>query len=195
MILWLMLVGFLSAFALGPASFNIIRSLINKRTWPWDSIAGFLLGDIFYITLALLLLQSPLLQLTWLKTLLTGLTVASLVLYSGKILFPSLKDKDQEVKPSQQQQQGFKSSLLLTLSNFHLVFIYAGLFVNISHSRHFSLFAGVMAYFMAFLVTFFALLWALRSLQSSLKNVLRRIEMVAAFGFLTFSVYLSLEIL
>lgn len=193
MIPWLVFVGFLSAFALGPASFNIIRSLISKRSWPWSSIAGFLLGDLLYITLTLLLLQSPVLQHPGLKIFLTGLTVACLVLYSGKILFPSLKDKDQEVVPL--QNQGFKNSFLLTISNFHLVLIYAGLFVNLNHENPVSLLLGVFVYFAAFLVTFLALLWGLRFLQDSLKKALRKIEVIAAFGFLTFSVYLSLEIL
>ena len=61
MIIWMSGVGFLSAFALGPASFNIIRNLITKKNWPWPSILGFLLGDLFYIGLALWALQSPVL--------------------------------------------------------------------------------------------------------------------------------------
>lgn len=191
MILGLMGVGFLSAFAVGPASFNIIRTLIAKRTWPWSSIGGFLLGDLIYILLALLLIQSPLLQELWLKSLLTILTVICLVLYSGKVLLTT--------KPAENEAtvliQGFRKNLLLTLSNFHLLFIYAGLFVGFSGDTSDPLWMGVLVYILTFLLSFFIMLFALLFFQKSLKTTLRKIEVLAAFGFITFSVYLSLGML
>ncbi len=193
MIFWLIFVGFLSAFALGPASFNIIRSLITQKTWPWASIAGFLLGDLIYIGLAIALLRSPLLQEPWLKTLLTVLTVFCLVIYSGKILLPKRASSDLVKEPL--SNPSFKQSLLLTLTNFHLVFIYAGLFANLSITANSLLYWGVIAYFTAFILTFLGMLYGLQIFQKSLRNLLRRFEVIAACGFLTFSLYISLEIL
>lgn len=193
MIFWLIFVGFLSAFALGPASFNIIRSLITQKTWPWASIAGFLLGDLIYIGLAIALLRSPLLQEPWLKTLLTVLTVFCLVIYSGKILLPKRASSDLVKEPL--SNPSFKQSLLLTLTNFHLVFIYAGLFANLSITANSLLYWGVIAYFTAFILTFLGMLYGLQIFQESLRNLLRRLEVIAACGFLTFSLYISLEIL
>lgn len=193
MIFWLIFVGFLSAFALGPASFNIIRSLITQKTWPWASIAGFLLGDLIYIGLAIALLRSPLLQEPWLKTLLTVLTVFCLVIYSGKILLPKRASSDLVKEPL--SNPSLKQSLLLTLTNFHLVFIYAGLFANLSITANSLLYWGVIAYFTAFILTFLGMLYGLQIFQESLRNLLRRLEVIAACGFLTFSLYISLEIL
>ncbi|MEN0057420.1 MAG: LysE family transporter [Bdellovibrio sp.] len=194
MILGLMLVGFLSAFALGPASFNIIRSVLKKRTWPWNSILGFLLGDCFYIVVALLLLQSPLLQQENVKITLTLLTAGILGLYSCKMLLLS-----PEVTHSQMSQNSepasFWSSFFLTLGNVHLVLIYAGLFAHWGQQDMSFLLWGVGAYLLTFVISFFGLLALLRFFQTSLKSFLRHIEILAACGFLTFSVYLSLEIL
>ncbi|MBV2168066.1 MAG: LysE family transporter [Bdellovibrio sp.] len=193
MILGLLLVGGLSAFALGPASFNIIRTLISKRTWPWASIAGFLAGDLVYIGLALILLQSALLQMPWLRISLTSLTVLCLMIYSIRILLP--KQKLPETFLESFSSPSFKKSFLLTLANFHLVFIYAGLFANLGADGKIAIYSGALAYFIGFLLGFFSLLYGLHFFQSSLRTLLRKMEVVAAFGFLTFSIYLSLEIL
>lgn len=187
MILWMISVGFLSAFALGPASFSIIRSLVSRRTWPWSSIAGFLLGDLIYIVLALVLLQSPWLHQEWLKTLLTGLTALVLSAYSLKVL------TSKEPATLEIPHMGFKKSLALTLSNFHLVLIYAGLFVHLRDAK--SLWLGAGVYLGTFTLSFLALLWGLKRLQGPIKKFLRKIEIVAACGFFCFSVYLSMEIL
>lgn len=189
MIPWMIGVGFLSAFALGPASFSIIRSLISRREWPWGSIAGFLLGDVFYILMALLLLQSPLFHEAWLKNILTGLTAVTLLLYSAKVFLSKSNPQNLEFP-----DQGFTKSLLLTLSNFHLVFIYAGLFVHLTAQKNILL-IGVSAYLGAFALSFLALLWTLQRLHGPLKFFLRKIEILAACGFLGFSIYISMGIL
>ncbi|WP_373997508.1 LysE family transporter [Bdellovibrio bacteriovorus] len=195
MILWLMIIGFLSAFALGPASFNIIRSLVRDRSWPWKSIAGFLLGDIVYIALALMLLKSPLLQEAWLKALLTVLTVLCLVLYSVKILFLQKNTDSSFLKEELLIRPSFKKSFLLTMANFHLVFIYASLFANVANENGLTLWMGAITYLAAFLVSFILLLFTIRQFKNHLQGFLRKIEVVAACGFLTFSAYLSLGIL
>ncbi|WP_413584426.1 hypothetical protein [Bdellovibrio sp. HCB274] len=188
MILWMTSVGFISAFALGPASFSIIRSLVSLRTWPWSSIAGFLLGDLTYIVLAIFLLQSQILNQLWLRNILTGLTAVMLLGYS---LYVLLSSKPREEKaPS---QLGFGKCLTLTLSNFHLVLIYAGLFVHLNESN--SLWLGAAIYSIAFIAGFLTLLWGLKHLHGPLKKFLRNIEIVAACGFFCFSIYLSMEIL
>lgn len=188
MILWMLSVGFLSAFALGPASFSIIRSLVSRRTWPWSSIAGFLLGDLTYIALAMALLQSPLFHQDWLKTVLTALTAVVLSAYSLKVLLSKEQPASLEIP-----HLGFTKSLALTLSNFHLVLIYAGLFVQLRDAK--SLWLGVTAYLLAFVFSFLALLWGLKRLHGPIKKFLRKIEIVAACGFFCFSIYLSMEIL
>lgn len=191
MIPWMITVGFLSAFALGPASFSIIRSLVSRRQWPWSSIAGFLVGDLIYIVLAMALLQSPLLHEIWLKNLLTALTAGVLLLYSVKVLTSKTNPQQSLEVPA----QGFSKSLLLTLSNFHLVLIYAGLFVQLAGQKTAALWMGVGVYVLTFVFSFLGLLWGLKQLHGPLKKLLRKIEIVAACGFLGFSIYLSLEIL
>ncbi len=189
MILWMTSIGCLSAFALGPASFSIIRSLLNRRDWPWASIAGFLVGDIIYISLAVVFLSSPWLQHSGLRFALTMLTAGILSLYSVKVLLsrptPQLAHKT---------SQGFIRSLLLTLSNCHLVLIYVGLFMNLTSSQS-PLWLGVLVYLSAFVASFLGLLWVLRHFQGALKTFLRKIEIITACGFLVFSLYLSLETL
>ncbi|AFY01647.1 hypothetical protein [Bdellovibrio bacteriovorus] len=188
MILWMISVGFLSAFALGPASFSIIRSLVSRRTWPWSSIAGFLLGDVTYILLAMALLKSPLFHQEWLKITLTGMTALVLSAYSLKVLLSKEQPATIEIP-----HQGFTKSLALTLSNFHLVLIYAGLFVHLRDAK--SLWLGVLVYLLTFVVSFLALLWGLKRLHGPIKQFLRKIEIVAACGFFCFSIYLSVGIL
>ncbi|KHD88772.1 MAG: hypothetical protein OM95_06470 [Bdellovibrio sp. ArHS] len=192
MILWLISIGFISAFALGPASFNIIRSLVAERSWPWKSIAGFLVGDVIYIGLALALLQSPWLQQEWLRILLTILTVICLILYSAKILLSAKASTSLEgaIRPP-----SFRKSFLLTMGNFHLVFIYAGLFSNMAAATTSALLIGALSYTLAFLVSFVLLLFVISHFKSHLKQILRHLEVIAACGFLTFSAYLSMGIL
>ncbi|WP_413567989.1 LysE family transporter [Bdellovibrio sp. HCB117] len=195
MILGLILLGFLSAFALGPASFNIIRSLVRDRTWPWRSIAGFLCGDVMYIVLALVLLKSPVLREEWLKAVLTILTVLCLVFYSVKVLFSKDTLNSSSFNEDFLMRPSFKKSFLLTMANFHLVFIYAGLFANIANEKGLTLWMGALAYLVAFFVSFILLLFTIQQFKIQLQGFLRKIEVVAACGFLTFSAYLSLGIL
>lgn len=194
MILWMSGVGFLSAFALGPAGFNVVRDLLSKKTWPWGAILGFLLGDLLYIGLALGLVQSPLLHSFWLKNILTLLTVFCLIFYSTKVLFFTKEVSGDE--QNNEIQQGFIKSLLLTLANFHLVFIYAGLFLTLQQSSiPGTLTFGVLIYASSFVASFLFLLLGLSGFRVYLKTALRKAEVVAACGFLSFSLYLLLEFL
>lgn len=191
MILWMIALGLLSALAIGPASFQIIRSLITGRTWPWNSILGFLCGDIIYIFFSVLLLRSPLLEITWVRNILTMITVLVLFTYAVKVLvFQKATDLSSPL-----QYFGFKKSLLLTLSNVHLVLIYTGLFLNITNEHPLHFMWGILIYFLAFVVGFLALLVSLNRIKLSLAKILRPLEVIVACGFLTFSVYLYLEIL
>ncbi|WP_413580616.1 hypothetical protein [Bdellovibrio sp. HCB288] len=188
MILAMFVTGILSAFALGPASFSIIRSLVSRRSWPWSSIAGFLLGDLIYILFATALLRSPLLHLQWFKNLLTVLTALALLIFSVHVIFSKSPTSSIQIP-----DLGFRMSLALTLSNFHLVFIYAGLFSHALETN--TLLLGVSIYALTFVASFMALLWSLKRLHGPIKKILRKIEVVAACGFFCFSVYLSMEIL
>lgn len=183
------IIGALSAFALGPATFNIIRNLINSNRWPWKSIMGFLVADVIYMLLALALLQSPWLKVPFVRTILTALTAITLLLYSLKTFCSNGPANHDD----RQTSDRFLGSLSLTLANFHLVLIYAGLFSNLENNQDLWWSAGV--YLLFFLGAFLFLLWGLEQYQNSLKNVLRKIELTAAYGFLSFSVYLSFAIL
>ncbi|XGC79327.1 LysE family transporter [Bdellovibrio bacteriovorus] len=191
MILWIAFLGFISAFALGPATFNIIQNLIQKRTWPWKEILGFMLGDIIYLALAISLIHTPLLQESRIKSALTFLTISFLVFYSVKIL---LKKKE-TVESALAENYGFWRSLFITLCNFHLVFIYAGLFAPFASRSGNELLWGAGSYLAAFFLSFLGLLWVLQMAQKHLERFLRKIEIIAAYGFLTFSFLLSLELL
>lgn len=194
MILWMIFVAFLSAFAVGPASFSIIRSLVSTKRWPWSSIAGFLLGDVIYIGLAIKFLQSPLFHNEWFKNILTGMTALFLLLYSMQVVV-----KRSEIKNLEIPAPGFVKSLLLTLSNFHLLLIYAGFFVHFTDPSPTALWLGVsiyvVIYVVTFVVSFIALLGGLLLFQTSLKTLLRKIEIMTACCFLSFSIYLFMEIL
>ncbi|UOF02020.1 LysE family transporter [Bdellovibrio reynosensis] len=191
MILWIAFLGFISAFALGPATFNIIQNLIQKKTWPWKEIFGFMVGDIIYLALALSLINTPLLLGSKIKSVLTLLTVAFLVFYSLKILLK----KKAKVETALAESHGFWRSLFITLCNFHLVFIYAGLFAPFASTSGSELLLGAGSYLAAFFVSFISLLWVLQIAQKHLERFLRKIEIIAAYGFLTFSFILSLELL
>lgn len=186
----LLTMGLASSLAVGPASFSIIRNLINHRKWPWRSIAGFLLGDLIYIAVTILFLQTPLVHEAWLRRLLTAMTVAVLLFYSVRVLFLSPKEQSIEVSP-----QSFTRSLMLTLANFHLLFIYAGLFMHLSELGWAALWQGISLYLLSFIAGFLGLLWSLKKFHTYLKLILRKIEIIAACGFFGFSIYLSLEIL
>lgn len=192
MISSLIFTGFLSAFAIGPASFNIIRNLITRKSWPWQSIAGFITGDLIYMSLALFSLKFSVVQAPLARIILTLLTITSLVIYSCRILIFQRSAPQLEALPD--AGQSYKNSLLLTLSNFHLLLIYAGIFINL-FPKSASPFLGVAVYFCTFLLTFLGLLTGLQIFQNSLKQNLRKIEVVAAYGFLSFSFYLSMELL
>ncbi len=168
MILGLMGLGALSALAVGPASFNIIRILIAEKTWPWPSILGFLTGDFIYIFLAMALLRTPLLQEQWLKSTLTVLTVICLVVYSSRVLFTNSNNKAQSKNSSEENflKQSFKESFILTLGNFHLLFIYAGIFISFSQSLMYLSMAVCSLIVATFLLSFFILLRLLRSFSS-----------------------------
>lgn len=183
------LIGALSAFALGPASFNIIRNLINSHRWPWKSIFGFLVADVIYMILALALLRTPWLQESAIRTTLTALTAGTLLMYSLKTFFT----KNSRSLVNCSNSDSFLTSLTLTLSNFHLVLIYAGLFSNLKQSQNLAQSASV--YLLFFVGAFLLLLWGLEQFRESLKTALRKIELTAAYGFLGFAAYLSIEIL
>ncbi len=183
------LIGALSALALGPASFNIIRSLIHNNRWPWNSILGFLIADVIYMVLALVLLRSPWLQEHAIRTVLTALTAGTLLIYSLK----TFVNKSPPTPLNHPKADSFFASLSLTLSNFHLVLIYAGLFSNLKQSQN--LVQSASVYLGFFLGAFLLLLWGLEQYRESLKTALRKIELTAAYGFLGFAAYLSVTIL
>ena len=191
MIVGLLLIGFLSAFALGPSSFNIIHSIVSKKTWPWTAIAGFLAADLTLLASSLVLLRSPLLQYPTSKTLLTLITVISLSAYAIQIF---LKKPSLALEAADNSKNTFAKSFLLGLCNVHLVLIYAGLFINMTTEGEIP-YQSAILYFGSFLVSFLGLLWIIRSLKELLSPVLRHLELVAAFGFLLFSAYLSWGIL
>lgn len=186
--------GFISAFALGPASFNIIRDLLREETWPWSAILGFLSADLLYITLAAALLTSPHLHSSGLVTSLTLLTVGALWLYSFKVFLTA--SPAGETATLGRPRSGFFQSLFLTLSNFHLILLYTGLFLNLSSQKadaHLTL--GIICYVLGFIGGFLGLLSALKAFGNYLKNILRKVEIFAACGFLGLSIYLLSGIL
>lgn len=190
MIPGIILLGLLSAFAVGPASFSIIQSLIQSKTWPWKAIAGFLLGDIIYISLALSLLKTPLLDNQVIRIVLTLLTVVFLVTYAVRILFAK-----KQIEETFSTTHGFWKSLIITLSNFHLIFLYAGIFAPFTHQSAMKLALVVSAYLFAFIASFLTLLWTIQQLRNGLQTFLRKIQVIAAYGFITCSIFLSLELL
>lgn len=191
MILALLLIGFLSAFALGPSSFNIIRDLLSRKRWPWKAILGFLLADLVLISLSLVLLRSPWLQNSLSKTVLTLVTVLSLSFYALQILF---KSPSLALEAEHESKNSFAKSFLLGLCNVHLVLIYAGLFINVAMDGDIP-FQPALIYFLSFLVSFLSMLWIVRTINAVLAPLLRHLELMAAFGFLLFSAYLSWGIL
>ena len=186
MILSLIAIGLLSAFALGPASFSIIRQLLADKKWPWAEISGFLMGDIIYIAMSLLLLQSPIVQNSKLKVALTLLTSATLILFSMHLLW-----KRKRANPEASSQKGFWGSLFLTLGNFHLVLIYTGLFASLLKGNTPQLVFGASLYALSFCGGFILLLNVLKIFQDALHKILRQLEVVVSFGFICFSFYLS----
>lgn len=191
MILGLLLLGFLSAFALGPSSFNIIRHLVTRKSWPWMDIVGFLTADLTLIAISLVLLRSPFLQTQASRTVLTLITVGCLSAYALQIL---LRKNPLPLEASENSKNSFFKSFLLGTSNLHLVLIYAGLFINVTMDGDIP-YQPVLFYFGSFLFSFFGLLWIIRSLKELFRPVLRQLEVTAAFGFLMFSIYLSWGIL
>lgn len=193
MMLSLILVGLLSAFALGPASFSIIRKMLQEKTFPWAEISGFLTGDVIYIALSLVLLQSPLMQNSRLKVALTLLTSGTLLAFSLHMLWKRKqvtgRPKKSDVEAS--SQNGFWGSLLLTLGNFHLVLIYTGLFAGLLHGNLLQVIGGATLYTLSFAGGFLLLLIILKSFQATLQKLLRQIEVFVSVGFIFFSFYLS----
>lgn len=186
--------GFISAFALGPASFNIIRNLLREKSWPWSAILGFFSADLVYILVAAALLYSPYLHSSSLTAGLTLLTVGMLWLYSLKVFLAANPVSETSAIP--QARHGFRQSLLLTLSNFHLILLYTGLFLNLSSQESESQLAlGIGCYFFGFVGGFLGLLSALKAFANYLKTALRKVELFAACGFLGFSFYLLSGIL
>lgn len=186
MILSVILVGLLSSFALGPASFSIIRKMLQEKVFPWAEISGFLMGDVIYIAMSLMLLQSPFLQNSRLKVALTLLTSGTLLAFSLHMLWKR-KTASAEVF----SQNGFWGSLILTLGNFHLVLIYTGLFAGLLHGNTWQVIGGASLYTLSFAGGFFLLLAVLKNFQDALQKILRQIEVFVSVGFIFFSVYLT----
>lgn len=194
MMLSLILVGLLSAFALGPASFSIIRKMLQGKTLPWAEISGFLMGDVIYIAMSLVLLQSPLMQNSRLKVALTLLTSGTLLAFSLHMLWKRQNTATGRPKRSgveTSSQNGFWGSLLLTLGNFHLVLIYTGLFAGLLHGNLLQVIGGATLYTLSFAGGFILLLIILKNFQATLQKLLRQIEVFVSVGFIFFSFYLS----
>lgn len=188
MILSLILVGLLSSFALGPASFSIIRKMLQEKNFPWAEISGFLMGDVIYIALSLGLLQSSYMQNSRLKVALTLLTSGMLLAFSLNMLW---KRKQATASAGASTQNGFWGSLLLTLGNFHLVLIYTGLFAGLLHGNLLQVVGGAILYTLSFAGGFILLLSVLKKFQDTLQRLLRQIEVFVSVGFIFFSFYLS----
>ena len=150
MILEIIAMGFLSAFALGPASFNIIRLLVTKKKFPWSAILGFLLADLIFILLALYLLRTSFFNEPLVRFVLTLFTAFALTTYALKIL---LKPESPEL-PDFHLNPGFRQSFLLSLSNIQLLLIYAGLFSSWSLSLPQIPYSGALFYFLSFYFCF-----------------------------------------
>jgi hypothetical protein len=187
MILSLILVGLLSSFALGPASFSIIRKMLQEKNFPWAEISGFLMGDVIYIAMSLVLLQSPFMQNSRLKVALTLLTSGTLLAFSLHMLWK----RKQTASAEASSQNGFWGSLLLTLGNFHLVLIYTGLFAGLLHGNMLQVVGGAGLYTLSFAGGFILLLNILKNFQDTLQKILRQIEVFVSVGFIFFSFYLS----
>lgn len=187
MILSLILVGLLSSFALGPASFSIIRKMLQERKFPWAEISGFLMGDVIYIAMSLVLLQSPFMQNSRLKVALTLLTSGTLLAFSLHMLWK----RNHTASAEASSQNGFWGSLLLTLGNFHLVLIYTGLFAGLLHGNLLQVVGGAGLYTLSFAGGFILLLNVLKKFQDTLQRLLRQIEVFVSVGFIFFSFYLS----
>lgn len=190
MILSLILVGLLSSFALGPASFSIIRKMLQERKFPWAEISGFLMGDVIYIAMSLVLLQSPFMQNSRLKVALTLLTSGTLLAFSLHMLWKRQKNTN-TASVEASSQNGFWGSLLLTLGNFHLVLIYTGLFAGLLHGNLLQVVGGAGLYTLSFAGGFILLLNVLKNFQETLQKMLRQIEVFVSVGFIFFSFYLS----
>ena len=190
MIFSLILVGLLSSFALGPASFSIIRKMLQERKFPWAEISGFLMGDVIYIAMSLVLLQSPFMQNSRLKVALTLLTSGTLLAFSLHMLWKRQKNPN-TASVEASSQNGFWGSLLLTLGNFHLVLIYTGLFAGLLHGNLLQVVAGATLYTLSFAGGFILLLNVLKNFQETLQKMLRQIEVFVSVGFIFFSFYLS----
>ncbi|MNL14331.1 hypothetical protein D3C87_1352660 [compost metagenome] len=189
MMLSLILVGLLSSFALGPASFSIIRKMLQEKNFPWAEISGFLMGDVIYIAMSLVLLQSPFMQNSRLKVALTLLTSGTLLAFSLHMLWKRQKNATASAEAS--SQNGFWGSLLLTLGNFHLVLIYTGLFAGLLHGNMLQVVGGASLYTLSFAGGFILLLNILKNFQDTLQKILRQIEVFVSVGFIFFSFYLS----
>jgi hypothetical protein len=187
MMLSLILVGLLSSFALGPASFSIIRKMLQEKNFPWAEISGFLMGDVIYIAMSLVLLQSPFMQNSKLKVALTLLTSGTLLAFSLHMLWKRKQNASVEAS----SQNGFWGSLLLTLGNFHLVLIYTGLFAGLLHGNILQVVGGASLYTLSFAGGFILLLNILKNFQDALQKILRQIEVFVSVGFIFFSFYLS----
>jgi hypothetical protein len=187
MMLSLILVGLLSSFALGPASFSIIRKMLQEKNFPWAEISGFLMGDVIYIAMSLVLLQSPFMQNSKLKVALTLLTSGTLLAFSLHMLWKRKQNASVEAS----SQNGFWGSLLLTLGNFHLVLIYTGLFAGLLHGNLLQVVGGASLYTLSFAGGFILLLNILKNFQDALQKILRQVEVFVSVGFIFFSFYLS----
>jgi hypothetical protein len=192
MILSLIFVGLLSSLALGPASFSIIRKMLQEKVFPWAEISGFLMGDVIYIAMSLVLLQSPFMQNSRLKVALTLLTSGTLLAFSLHMLWKRKKTGRQKKSGAgASSQNGFWGSLLLTLGNFHLVLIYTGLFAGLLHGSQLQMVGGASLYTLSFAGGFILFLTILNNFQDALQKILRQIEVFVSVGFIFFSFYLS----
>ena len=193
MILSLIFVGLLSSLALGPASFSVIRKMLQEKVFPWAEISGFLMGDVIYITMSLVLLQSPFMQNSRLKVALTLLTSGTLLAFSLHMLWKHHKQNGHGTTSGVEasSQKGFWGSLLLTLGNFHLVLIYTGLFAGLLHGSQLQKVAGASLYTLSFAGGFILLLSLIKNFQDALQKILRQIEVFVSVGFIFFSFYLS----
>jgi threonine/homoserine/homoserine lactone efflux protein len=178
--------GFSSAFFLGPVSFQLIKSLVIKKTIPWSGLVGLIIADVLHLTIVVMSIFYMPVPLGVLDTWLLIPTILILGYMGFKIIL-----REYSLNESLEENLSFKVSFISTILNAHILLFYFGLFISQKSKGLAAMMSSVSIYFIFFILGISFLMASTYWLRERLSSCFRGISIVLGGSFVLFAMYLS----
>ena len=181
----LALIGFFSAFIVGPATSKLAAYSIRTSQIPWRGFSGLLLADLIYLSTAVLLVTKTA-HLP--SQILLILSVISSVLFIGYGFSLILSKKLSQDRNPQSDKNSFKDTFKISMSNMNLIAIYTGLLLQAKSQSNTGPQLAALIYMISFFFGCACLFMLAESFQNQIKKYIRPIEVLTGLFFISTSI-------